>query len=157
MGVFLAQDIGKDPVGRGDAGACINDEKADVGHFDRPFGQPPHPALQAVVGHILQPGAVDHGKAQIAKAGIAFAQVAGHAGRVVDQRKLSADQPVEQGRFADIRSADDGKRKAHGGNLFQEAAPLQGFSVNEKPEAAPTSRQRKECRRKPPAPRQPPP
>jgi hypothetical protein len=41
-----------------------------------------------------------------------FAAVTRHTGLIVDQRKLLADQPVEQGRLADIRTADqcDGER-----------------------------------------------
>ena len=54
----LAQDLGKDLVGRGDAGARINHEQADIGHVDRPLGQPPHPPRQAVIVGIFQPGGI---------------------------------------------------------------------------------------------------
>ena len=49
-------------------------------------------------------------KLEVAEAGLALAAVAGHAGQIVDQRQLPADQPVEQRRLADIRPADDGDR-----------------------------------------------
>ena len=46
--------------------------------------------------------------------------VARHAGRLVDDRLARAGQPVDEGRLADVREADDGDRAeqlvgAHGG------------------------------------------
>ena len=38
---------------------------------------------------------------------VALAPVAGDAGPIIDERELLADEPVEQGRFADVRTADD--------------------------------------------------
>jgi hypothetical protein len=42
-----------------------------------------------------------------------FAQVAGHARLVIDQRQPLADKAVEQGGLADIRPPDNGEGKAH--------------------------------------------
>ena len=56
---------------------------------------------------------VDHGETEIAEPGFALAPVAGDAWRVVDQRQLLSDQTVEQRRFPDIGSADNGNRKGH--------------------------------------------
>ena len=39
--------------------------------------------------------------------GIALAAITGHAGPIVDQRELLADEAVEQRRLADIGTADD--------------------------------------------------
>ena len=49
-------------------------------------------------------------KERCAELRLALAPVAGHARPVVDQRELLPDEPVEQGRLADIRPADDRDR-----------------------------------------------
>ena len=56
----------------------------------------------------LEPGRVDDPKLVRAQAADALDPVAGHARRVVDDRLPPADQPIEQGRLADIRAAQDG-------------------------------------------------
>ena len=56
---------------------------------------------------VLVAGGVDHPEVEPEQARLALAPVAGHARPVVDQRQLLADQPVEQGRLADIGPADD--------------------------------------------------
>jgi hypothetical protein len=109
-----AQDVGEDPVIGGDTRARVDQEEARVGHLHRAFAEAAHAALQAVVGGILQPGGVDHGEAQGAQPRLALAQVAGHAGLVVDQREFPADEPVEQGRLAHVGASDDGEGEAHG-------------------------------------------
>ena len=114
VGGAFAQDFGKDPVGGRQPGAGVDDEEADVGHVHRAFGQLAHPALQAFVGGLFQTGGVDHGEAQIAQPGLALAQVAGHAGLVVDQRQPLADEPVEQGGLAHVGASDDGEGQGHG-------------------------------------------
>ena len=66
---------------------------------------------------VLEPGGVDHPELEPEQARLALAAVAGHAGPVVDQRQPLADQPVEQGRFADVGPADDGDGgERHGGD-----------------------------------------
>ena len=112
-GILLAQDFGKDLIGGGDTDPAVDQEQTDIGHVDRTFGQTAHPALKAVVGDIFQPCRVDHGKAQIENPGVAFAQVAGDAGLVIDQRHLAPDKAVEQGGFADVGTSDNGQGKAH--------------------------------------------
>ena len=110
----FAQDLGKHHVHRSHPGAGIDHEQADIGHVHRPFRQAAHPALKAVVGRIFQPRRVDHGKAQIAQPRLALAQIARHAGLVVDQRQLLADKTVEQGGFAHIGPPHNGERETHG-------------------------------------------
>ena len=100
----LAQQLGERAVDRGDAGAGVDQEQADVGGVHRPLGQRPHPAGQAGVGRLLEPGGVDDGEAQRPEPARALAQVAGDAGLVVDQRQPPADQPVEERRLADVRA-----------------------------------------------------
>ena len=57
---------------------------------------------------VLEAGGVHHPEGQVEQLRLALAPVAGDARQVVDQRDAPADQPVEQGRLADIGSADDG-------------------------------------------------
>ena len=74
-----------------------------------------HPAGQRVRVLILEARGVDHPELEPEQVGFAFAPVARHSRPVVDQRQALADQPVEQGRFADVGAADDGDgRKRHG-------------------------------------------
>ena len=49
--------------------------------------------------------------------------VAGHPGRVGDQRRAPPDQPVEQGRFADIGPAGDDDGGEHDA-VLQATAPI---------------------------------
>ncbi len=114
VGGTLAQDAGEELVIRGDPGAGVDHEETDVGHVHRPLGEPPHPALQAVVGGILEAGGVDHGEAQVAQPRLAFAQVAGHARLVVDKGQPFAHEAVEERRFADVGSPDNGEGEGHG-------------------------------------------
>ena len=113
MGVLAAQDVGKDLIRRGDAHPPVDQEQADIGHVHRPLGQAAHPALQAVVRDLLQTRRVDHGKAHVEQPGVALAQVAGHAGLVIDQRQLAPDKAVEQGGLAHIGAAHDGEGETH--------------------------------------------
>ena len=53
-------------------------------------------------------------KAQVRDPAVALATVAGHAGAVVDERELLADEAVEQGRLAHVGAADDGDDERHG-------------------------------------------
>ena len=57
---------------------------------------------------VLEAGGVDHPEFEPEQARLALAPVAGYARPVVDQRQALADEPVEQGRFADVGPADDG-------------------------------------------------
>ena len=124
-----AQDVGEVFVGRGDARAGVDHEQADIGLIDRAFGQAAHPALQAVILGHLEPGRIDHHKAQIAQPPGPFAQVARDAGPVIDQREALAHQPVEQGGLADIRPPDDGEGKAHQRNAISWPSWVTTYSV----------------------------
>jgi hypothetical protein len=72
-----------------------------------------HPRGQRPLCARIEARGVDHGEFEIAKARRALPAVAGHAGFVVNQRKLLPDQPIEQRRFSDIGPADNGDRKGH--------------------------------------------
>jgi hypothetical protein len=62
---------------------------------------------------LFEAGSIDHLEFEIAQPALALAAVAGDAGAVIDQRDPPADQPIEQGRFADIGPADDRDGEAH--------------------------------------------
>ena len=79
-----------------------------VGCADRRLGLRPHAGGERALGTLVEAGGIDHGEVEVAEPACAFAAVARHAGRIVDQRELLADQPVEQRRFADIGPADNG-------------------------------------------------
>ena len=78
----------------------------------------------AVVGDFFKAGGVNHGEAQIEQLGIAFAQVAGHAGLVIDQCQLAAHEAVEKRGLAHVGAAHDGEGEAHGSNLRSRSRPL---------------------------------
>ena len=95
-------------VERSQALARIDQEQSGVGLAHRGLGLLPHPAGQRVRVLVLEAGGVDHPELEPEQLRLALAPVAGHARPVVDQRQALADQPVEQGRFADVGPADDG-------------------------------------------------
>ena len=109
----LARDIGKGVVGRNRTGARVDHEENRVGLFDGRLGLRAHPAGQAFGRRLFESGGVDHGELYVAEPALAFAAIARDAGPVVDQSQTPADQPVEQGRLADVGPADNGNREAH--------------------------------------------
>src|SRR5205085_953594 len=81
-------------------------KQCNVGIFERALGLSPHSAGEGIGRRFLETGGVDHPKAEICEMAVALPPVAGNAWQVIDKRQLPADEPVEQGRFADIRPAD---------------------------------------------------
>ena len=72
-----------------------------------------HAAAQRFRSGFFKPRGIDDREIKIAKPRVAFAAVARDAGLIVDKRKPPPDQAVEQGRLADIGTADNGERKTH--------------------------------------------
>ena len=117
-------------VERGEAGAGVDQEERGVGLAHRGDGLGAHPAGKGVGVLVLVAGGVDDPEIQAEQARLAFAAVAGDSGPVVDERELAADQPVEQGRLADIGPADD----RDGGKLRHGAAvPLRSGGQRRRP------------------------
>ncbi len=81
--------------------------------FDGRLGLRAHPAGQAFRRRLLESGRVDHGEFYVAEPALAFPAIARDAGPVINQSQTAAHQPVEQGRFADVGSADNGNREVH--------------------------------------------
>ena len=111
--VLLAQHIGEDFIDRGQAGFCIDEKERDVGIVDRGFRLGAHAAFERIGTGNFQTGGVDHGEAQIDKARVTGPAVTGDAGGIVDEGKLPAGEPVEQGRLADIGPPDDCESETH--------------------------------------------
>ena len=116
------QQVDEGAVGRHHAGAGVDDEEHRIGRRDRGFGLGAHAAGQAFARRLFEAGGVDDGEGEIAEMGGGFTPVAGNARGVVDEREPPAGKPVEQRRLADIRPADDGDGKAHGGAPGKPAA-----------------------------------
>ena len=70
----------------------------------------------------LEPAGVDHGGLPPLEGHRAVEAIAGDAGHVAHERAPVTDEPVEEGRFADIRPADDGDDGAHGSSLRRAGA-----------------------------------
>ena len=81
-----------------------------------------------VVGHLLEARGVDDGEAQRAEPAGALAQVAGHAGLVVDERQPPPDEAVEERRLADVGTADDGEGEGHAAGFRGSARPRPGVA-----------------------------
>jgi len=93
--------------------AGIDEKKHYVGLGDRSLGLRPHAAEKRVLLRLLQSRGIDNAKREVAEPGVALASVARDAGAVVDERQFFPDEPVEQRRFADVRTPDDGDGGRH--------------------------------------------
>ena len=118
-------EVGEGAVVGHDPDPGIGQEEDQIGLVDRRLGLGAHAAFERGGQGVLEAGGVDDVEAQVVEPRRMDAPVARHARRVVDQRQLAADQPVEQGRLADIGPSDDGELEAHGsaGRRRQDAAP----------------------------------
>lgn len=105
---FRAQPAPDFLVERIDALARVDEEQRRVGISHGRRRLHAHPAGKRVRILVLETCRVDHPELEAEQLGFAFAPVAGYARAVVDERKALADEPVEQGRFADVGPADDG-------------------------------------------------
>src|SRR4029079_12875820 len=91
----------------------VDHEEDGIGLFDGRFGLSTHTTGQTFRSGLLQSGGIDHGEGDVAKSAFPLAPVAGNAGLVVNKCKPAADQPVEEGRLADIGAADNGDCEWH--------------------------------------------
>ena len=101
-------------VGR-DAGARVDQEQHHVGHGDGALGLGAHAPLQQFRGRILQSCRVDQREVEIGDRALALAPVARHAGPVMDQRRGTPDQTIEERGLAHVGTPDDGDREGHDG------------------------------------------
>ena len=99
-------------VAGGDAGARVDDEKADISLGKGLHGLGGHAPAKAFGVAFLETGGVD--KLEQRRRRIRLRRHGGrraHAGRVVDEGELLAGEPVEQRRFSDIGPSHDSKGK----------------------------------------------
>ena len=94
-------------VHRHQARSRVDHEQRDCRAGQCRLGLRAHPPRQGCDILVFPPGGVDDGKFQPQQLGIAQAAIAGHPGLIVDEREFFTHQPVEQGGFADVGSADD--------------------------------------------------
>ncbi len=114
--VVGAQPLREVAVERGDAGTRVEHQQRDVAVDQRGVGLRAHPPGERRGVGILEPGGVDDAELEVVERRVAFAPVAGDAGRIVDERQLAPDEAVEQGRFADVGAADDDDGGGTGGH-----------------------------------------
>ena len=115
-------EIGEGYVGRRDAGLGVDKEEDEISFADGKFRLGTHAAFERFAVNLLEPCRIDDIELQIVKLGAMDAAIAGDAGKVVDERDLAADEPVEQRGLTDIRTADYCDGKAHGIPVLQPAA-----------------------------------
>ena len=90
-----AQNIGKSLVGRIEAGARINQEKADVGLGNGDLGLLAHARFERSTRRLFQAGGIDYLEIQTANMGVSQSAVTRDARCVIDQRQTLADKLVE--------------------------------------------------------------
>ena len=111
--VGTACEIREGTVGRRQTDPCIDHEHQRISGSDRRFRLLLHPRGERTLRAFIQACGIDQREFEIAEPALAFAAVAGDSWLVIDKRELLPNQPVEQGRLADIGPADDGDRKGH--------------------------------------------
>ena len=116
-------------VGFGDSLACVDDEEGYVRRGERPLGVCPHPALERGGCGLFEAGRIDDAKAEIGDSPIALPAVSRQPRSVVDEGQSAADEPVTEGRLADIRSSQNGDREAHRGGCVQAIGSTIGRQV----------------------------
>ena len=110
----LANQIRKSAIGRGGAGARIDQKKDCIRMRHRCRRLRLHPRRKAIAFGLVEAGRVDNFKREIAELRVTFAPVARHARAIIDERQASPDQAVEQCRFAYVGTANDHEGEGHG-------------------------------------------
>ena len=110
-----AHQVGESAIGRHCAIARIDQKEHNVGLRQGLSRLGLHPPRKGFAFGVFEACGIDHLERKIAEPALALAAVARHAGLIVDQRQPPPDQAVEQGRFADIRTADNGDGESHDG------------------------------------------
>ena len=102
-----AQDVGHQHVEVGDAGLDLHEEQNDIGLVD---GQQ-HLTADFVLEDVLRvdgvSARVDHGEFLAVPVRFTVVAVTGGSGRRIDDRLPFAHETVEEGAFADVRTAND--------------------------------------------------
>ena len=91
----------------------IDQEQRRIGITHGRLGLGAHSAGQGMRLLVLEPRGVDHAKVQSEQFRLTLPAIARHSRPIIDQRKALTDETVEQGRFADVGSADDCDGRDH--------------------------------------------
>ncbi len=102
-----AQDVGHQHVEVRDSGAYLHEEEDHVGLVDGQHHLTADFVFEDVVGIDGVAARVDDGKLLAVPVGLAVMAVAGGSGRRVDDGLPFAHEAVEEGAFADVRTAHD--------------------------------------------------
>ncbi len=112
--LLAAKPAGEVIVQRRDTGTGIDHEQNGIRFGNGRLGLLPHPAFEAFVISVFQTRRIEQAEGQVTDPALTLATVAGNPRLVVDNSDALASEPVEYGRFADIRTADYGDCKTHG-------------------------------------------
>src|SRR5262249_22918455 len=95
-------------IERGRAGARVHEEGDQIGVLDRGQHLATHALDERLRGPGIEPAGVDDGRLPALEVNLAVQTIARHARYVAHEGLPATDEPIEQRRFADVRSADDG-------------------------------------------------
>ena len=95
-------------VGRQQSLPAVHEEDDDVRLLDGKRGLLPHLHVHDVFGLGFEPAGVHEQELLVLPGGLGVIPVPGHTGHVLDDGEVPPDDPVEEGRFADVRPADYG-------------------------------------------------
>ena len=95
----------------GQAVAAIDDEDDDVGFFDGSACLFVNAAVNLFLFFAQKPAGIDDAAGHAGEGGVAVVAVAGEAGGVGDERVAAAGEGVVEGRFADVRAANEGDER----------------------------------------------
>ena len=95
-------------VGGGEADRHIDHHDDHVCRLDGDLRLTAHEFQHVIVGARLDAAGIDQHEIASAPFAVAVDAVAGHAGRILDDRHAAAGEFVKEHRFADIRTANDG-------------------------------------------------
>ena len=112
--LLAAEPAGEMIVQRGNARTGIDHEQNGIRFSNGRLGLLPHPAFKAFVIGVFQTRRIEQAEGQVTDPPLTFAAVAGNPRLIIDNSETLASEPVEYGRFADIRTADYGDCKTHG-------------------------------------------
>ena len=102
------QPLGNFDVGRQQSLPAVHEEDDDVRLLDGERGLLPHLHVHGVFGLGFEPAGVHEQELLVLPLGLGVVPVPGDAGHVLDDGEVPADDPVEEGGFADIGPADYG-------------------------------------------------
>ena len=136
----VAERVGELLVPGSDPVAGVDDEEDEVGFLDRGARLPRDRRAEGVGREVVDAARVDQQEVLAVPVGDQLLPVAGHTGRLVDDRLPRLGQPVDQRRLAHVRVADDRdgaddlrgrSRLAHLGGVASRGRPSAWISASQ--------------------------